>query len=172
MIKTIKQKDYELNDFLKNTVLKINDFSKNSYIIPSIIPPLKMKPVLCKEFIDIWHNASKMIADAETIIIVGYSFNPVDDHFNDIIRKDKNIKEKKIFIINPDSKTILSRSSEIFGYKEKDFIPSDLNGKKSYTKDNLTIIKAGATDINIDNLFEMTTISTPKQKNSFEEIEP
>ena len=145
---------YSLIDIVNKIVIEKNDFSKGKYFIPAIIPPLKMKPILSKEFIDIWYKSSKMIKEAEKIIIVGYSFNPVDDHFNDLIRKDKSKKNKITIIVDPKPQTILLRIDKIYGYKKEDFVQKEFNGKKVYVKDNLTIIEAGATDVDIDELFK------------------
>ena len=46
------------------------DFEKNKYVIPGIIPPLKLKPVLSNRFIELWYKASKWVSDANKIIII------------------------------------------------------------------------------------------------------
>ena len=73
------------------------DFENFKFVIPAIIPPLKLKPVLSNRFIKIWHKAGEWIENAKKIIIIGYSFTYSDEHFNDILR---NNRDKEIVIIN------------------------------------------------------------------------
>lgn len=55
--------------------------------VPGLVPPLIMKPILASEYLDWWYEAAQLIANAKTIVIVGYSFAFADEHFNDLIRK-------------------------------------------------------------------------------------
>lgn len=55
--------------------------------VPGLVPPLIMKPILASEYLDWWYEAAQLIANAKTIVIVGYSFAYADEHFNDLIRK-------------------------------------------------------------------------------------
>ncbi|MBO7047839.1 MAG: hypothetical protein J6W62_02880 [Spirochaetia bacterium] len=149
----------DIAKFINTTVKTTIDFSRGKFIIPFIIPPLKMKPIISKEFIDIWYNATQIIKDSERIVIVGYSFNPVDEHFNDIIRKNK---KKEIIIVDPYPKNNLLNLKRIFSYKKDNYQEGVFKGKNYYKYNSLMIIEAGATDLSIDELFEMTTISTAK----------
>lgn len=88
------------SEIRKNTLISDNPIERQRHIIPALVPPLRIKPVLSSRYIETWHKASEWIKIAKSIIIVGYSFNTSDEHFNDILRK--NCGAKKIYIIAPD----------------------------------------------------------------------
>jgi len=94
------------------------DFESKKFVIPAIIPPLKLKPVLSNKYIDIWHKASEWIRNASKIIIVGYSFAYADEHFNDILRSNQG---KEVYVINPSAEQLMERLSKIYGYRRDDF---------------------------------------------------
>ena len=136
-----------LNEFIENIVGGNTDFKKTKKplcVIPSIIPPLKMKPVLSYAFIETWYRTKKIISDATRIIIAGYSFNYADEHFNDIIR---NNKEKEISIIDPYAESVLANLENIFSYRRGDYVINSIQNKTSYSRDKLKIIKAKASDM-------------------------
>ncbi|GHT63198.1 hypothetical protein AGMMS50239_18650 [Bacteroidia bacterium] len=126
------------------------DFDKKHFVIPSIVPPLRLKPVLSNEYIDIWHNSVELIRQSSTIVIVGYSFNYADEHFNDLIRKNK---EKKIIVIDPFAENVISNLSRIFSYRKEDYTTNKIQGKTSFQSGNLTIIQSMASEIVIDKLY-------------------
>ncbi len=140
----------EINAFLKETIKSNIDFDKNRYVIPGIIPPLKLKPVLSNKFIELWYKASEWIKNAGKIIVIGYSFNYADEHFNDIIRANR---EKSIYIIDPSAKRLRDRLSKIFGFREDDFTETRFQGKKAYQCHNIRIIEAKAHEINLSEGF-------------------
>lgn len=142
----------DIVDFLDKEVKNNIDFEKKIYVIPSIVPPLKLKPVLSNEYIDIWHDSVEWIEKAKKIVVVGYSFNYADEHFNDIIRKHK---DKPIYVIDPCSDNIIKNLKRIYSYRKEDYIQTSIKNKQAYKNDKLTIIEACATDINIDELFSM-----------------
>lgn len=60
--------DYEnidIVEFIKDVVANNTDFENKRFVIPSIIPPLKLKPVLSNEYIDIWYHAVDTIRNSE-----------------------------------------------------------------------------------------------------------
>lgn len=67
--------------------------------IPGLVPPLIMKPILASEYLDWWHDAATLIGNANTIVIVGYSFAYADEHFNDLVRK--RAQRARIIAIDP-----------------------------------------------------------------------
>ena len=140
--------DYDVQDFLKNTLKNI-DFDNNKYIIPGIIPPLKLKPVLSNRFIEIWYKAGKWIADSDKVIVAGYSFNYADEHFNDIIRANRH---KPIYIIGPSAGSLRKRLSNIFGFREEDFTEYKYRGKKVFQCHNIHIIEAKAHEIDLEKI--------------------
>lgn len=140
---------HNIKDFLENTIKPNIDIDNNKHVIPGIIPPLKLKPVLSNKFINLWYEAGSWISNAKKIIIVGYSFNYADEHFNDILRENR---EKKIYIIGPSAGNLRKRLSKIFGFSEEDFTEAQKQGKKSYKCRNIHIIEAKAHEVNLEDL--------------------
>jgi hypothetical protein len=146
--------DYENIDivqFLGETVKQNIDFENKTFVIPSIIPPLKLKPVLSNEYIDIWYHSVETIRKASNIIVVGYSFNYSDEHFNDLIRKNK---DKNVCIIDPYPENIIKNLERIFSYRKTDYTNSTIQKKKAYQAEKLIVIEAYASEIDIDKIFE------------------
>lgn len=104
-----------------NTYISDIPSDRQRHIIPALVPPLKIKPILSSRYIEIWHKASEWIKNASKIIIIGYSFNSSDDHFNDILRQNQN--GKTIYIIAPDihNDYYLRSFSQIFGVSPTDW---------------------------------------------------
>lgn len=85
---------------------------------------------------------------------MGYSFNSADEHFNDILR---NLHaNKKIDIIVPEATTeyFKGRIEKIFGIPASQFDKVVVQQKEALKKGNIRLIKAIATDINIDKLLD------------------
>ncbi len=137
-------------EFIKDVVASNTDFENKKFVIPSIIPPLKLKPVLSNEYIDIWYHAVDTIRNSHKIVIVGYSFNYADEHFNDLIRKNRN---KKICIIDPYAENVINNLERIFSHRLHDYTKSRIQQKESFQNGELKVIKAFADEINIDALF-------------------
>lgn len=134
--------------FTENTITENLNFANKNFVIPALIPPIKLKPVLSNKYISIWHEAQEKIKNAEKIIIIGYSFNYADEHFNDIIRKNK---DKEITIIDPNNEIIKNLQS-IFSHREDDYVKNTFQGKNTYEKDKLKIIQSKAEEIDIEKL--------------------
>ena len=113
---------------------------------------MRLKPILSYKYIELWAKASEWVQEAEHIVIVGYSFNSADEHFNDILR---NLHfNKKIDIIVPEATTeyFKSRIEKIFEIPANQFDRVLVQGKEALKKNNIRLIKAIATDIDIDKL--------------------
>ena len=95
-------------DVLKKDVLPLLHPDWSHSIIPSMIPPFEIKPIIASDTIETWHKALEVLDKSARIVVIGYSFNHVDMHFNDNIIKWVGVIDKEIFIINPDVKSILS----------------------------------------------------------------
>ncbi|MDP8175655.1 hypothetical protein [Phocoenobacter skyensis] len=135
-----------------NTDVSNEDFNKQKYTIPSLVPPLRLKPVLSHKYIELWSKASQWIENAEHIIVIGYSFNTADEHFNDILR---NLHSgKKIDIIVPEASCdyFKERIEKIFKVPANQFDQVDIQGEDAYQSGNIRLIPAKATDINIEEL--------------------
>jgi hypothetical protein len=133
--------------FIKETVGANTAFDKGkraTCVVPAIVPPLKMKPVLSNKFIETWYQCKDAIASAGRVIIVGYSFNYADEHFNDLIRCHK---DKPVFVIDPYAEALQMNLKNIFSHGIEDYVSSKVQGKECFIKDGLKIIKAKATEI-------------------------
>jgi hypothetical protein len=146
-----KYEGIDIVGFIKDIVGSNTDFDNKRFVIPSIIPPLKLKPVLSNEYIDIWYHSVETIRKAEKIIIVGYSFNYADEHFNDLIRKNK---DKKICIVDPFAENVIKNLERIFSHRISDYTKSRVQEKETFKNGKLQIIKAFANEVSIDSLFE------------------
>ena len=146
---------YNLNilNFL-DQIVKVNiDFDNKKYVIPSLVPPLKLKPVLSNEYIDIWHQSVEKIRLSEKIVVVGYSFSYADEHFNDLIRKNK---DKKIYIIDPYADNIIKNIQRIFNNRPEDYTISSIQNQQAFVSGNVTVIKSTASLLNIDQIFALS----------------
>ena len=85
-------------EFIKS--LEIDPETK--VFLPGIVPPLSVKPIICREHLETWYHCGQIIDRASSIVIAGYSFNRVDEHFNDLFRKRRGATDTKIIVVNPD----------------------------------------------------------------------
>ncbi len=144
-------KDLDILRFLDEQLapnLSFND-SDRKYMIPEFLPPMKIKPVLSRGFIKTWFEAEQVIKDADKIIIVGYSFNHSDEHFNGILRE---CRDKTIFIIDPDVEKVLKRIEAIYYYIPSAYNTVYIQGHTAKKHGRVTLINAKAHEINIQEL--------------------
>ncbi|MFA5181295.1 MAG: hypothetical protein WC405_08220 [Syntrophales bacterium] len=142
----------EIAAFIKDTVGQNTRFEKGkkpTCVVPSIVPPLKMKPVLSNAFIDIWYQSKDAIANASKVVVVGYSFNYADEHFNDLIRRHK---DRELLVIAPSVERVRDNLRNIFSHRAEDYVSSQFQGKPCLCKDGLKIVKAKATEIDWDSV--------------------
>lgn len=132
-----------------NIHISENENEVQRHVIPALVPPLKLKPVLSSKYIEKWHNAAQWIKDTEKIIIIGYSFNSADDHFNDILRQ--NYSGKTIYIIAPDvdSNNSLNNFQKVFSCPVNNWTIGQKQGKKLLSHNSVNLIKACANEINL-----------------------
>ena len=86
-------------DFVKSLDI---DLDSGRVFLPGIVPPLSVKPVMCREHLETWYQCGRIIDKASTIVIVGYSFNLADEHLNDLLRKRRGATDVRIVVVNPD----------------------------------------------------------------------
>jgi hypothetical protein len=122
------------------------------HVIPALVPPLRLKPILSHKYIELWHKASQWVHSAAKIIIVGYSFNNADEHFNDIIRVNK---DKKFDIVGPHvhGKTFLNRIEKVLGIPTNNLVSCHVQGKPCKKAGNIRLIEAKADEVNLEELF-------------------
>lgn len=133
--------------FLEHNIRQ--NFEDKIFYIPSIIPPLKIKPVLATKFLDVWSKSRELIKKSEEIIIVGYSFATADEHINDILRE---FKYKKITIIGPYIERLMGVLEDIYSKGPKYYSRIYIQDKEAFICDNITLIKSNADEIDYEKL--------------------
>lgn len=114
------------------------DLNKHRIYMPGIVPPLSMKPVISKEYLDMWYDCGKLISEADSIVIVGYSFNLADEHFNDLLRKGGN--NSKLVVINPDMETTITNVTKLLGTRPEDLNPVQIGNLPCRRGGRLTFV--------------------------------
>lgn len=145
-------RDIDVVDFFENNIKPNIDFTSEvrHYTIPSFLPPLKLKPVIGKKFITEWYNASKAIEDSDTVIVVGYSFNASDEHFNGLLR---DCQDKNVFIIDKNADIVLRSLTLALGIDSNRFTQRRIQNKQARVFNNhLTLIEADANEIDLSQL--------------------
>ncbi len=156
-IRTLAEtKKTDAASILRNEILPLIEVHRgkgphqDSCVIPSMMPPFEIKPIIANDLIDTWHHAFSLLRESRNIVVVGYSFNHTDAHFNDIIldlagkRNENGEWEKQIYIINPDVKSIRKYIDSIEQLADCQWTESRLNGTSlnSMTKGNISFIPA------------------------------
>lgn len=134
-------------DFFENELRNNVSFEEDNlqYTIPSFMPPVSIKPVLTQKNIETWYQSSQRLQNADKIIIIGYSFNSSDEHFNGML---KSCRDKTVFIVDDNAESIKQMIREIYGIQPADYHQQQLQGHDSFVHGNITIIKAKAHEIN------------------------
>lgn len=129
------------------------EIRQQRHVIPALVPPLRLKPVLSHKYIGLWAKATKWIEDAEHIVVVGYSFNNADEHFNDILRCNSG---RKVDIVVPEATSdyFKGRMEKVFNTPANQFDTVSIQGRNALKARNLRLISAKASDIDIAALFQ------------------
>lgn len=146
-----------LKEFIDGEISSNIDFSSHNiedhrHVIPSMVPPLKLKPILSNKYIETWAKSADLIHNSEKVVVIGYSFNNADEHFNDIIR---NSTTRKYDIVAPDvlSDVFLKRIEKVFGVPTNNFSNTKIQGKNAKTTQHIRLISAYANELDIGKLF-------------------
>jgi len=128
-----------------------NDPAKSCCLIPSLVPPLRLKPILSKEYIDLWYKAGQWLGKADHVVLIGYSLNTADEHFNDLLRA---LNGKRITVIGPDvlESSYMDRVASVWGVSADQFTRTQLQIKPAARLREITLIQAFAHDINLGEL--------------------
>ena len=101
--------------------------------LPAIVPPLSVKPVVCTEYLERWFRCGEMMRQAGRIVIIGYSFNVADEHFNDLIRKGNG--SARLVVINPEIERVAQHVCRVVG--------ADVNSLNSITAQGFECMRGG-----------------------------
>lgn len=125
----------------------------NRHVIPALVPPLRLKPILSHRYIEAWHKASVWVKQAEHIVVVGYSFNNADEHFNDILRQ--NLNGKTVTIVGPQvhSDYFLQRMEQVFHVPLRNWVTTKIQTHPAKTANHIRLIQCYADKVNVAQLF-------------------
>ena len=140
----------DIEEFFKNQLAAEISFdpAHKSIPIPSFLPPLKLRPVISKHYIDTWYHASQMVLRASKIIILGYSFSSADNYFCDMLRENH---DAQIIIIDKNMESTsrnVCRSLQLDANRYSKQI-KDGNEIRKYNN-RVTIVGADLADVNLD----------------------
>ena len=145
--------DCDPAEFIQDIVTPNTDVShknprQQKHVIPALVPPLRLKPILSHSYITLWNKAADWIDKAKHIVVVGYSFNNADEHFNDILRVHP---DRRVDIIVPEAiqPGFVDRMEKVFGIPANQFSKNRVNGFDSLQARKVRLIAAKAGDVDI-----------------------
>lgn len=135
-----------------NVDLAHEDLRQQKHVIPALVPPLRLKPILSHRYIELWSQASTWVKESKHIVVVGYSFNTADEHFNDILRSHP---DRKIDIVVPEatSHEFVARMEKVFGTSANQYNKVKIDGHDALQAKKVRLIAAKAADIDVSALF-------------------
>ena len=135
-----------------NIDVSSENLRQQKHVIPALVPPLRLKPILSHRYIELWGRASAWVKEAKHIVIVGYSFNNADEHFNDILRCHP---DRKVDIVVPEAVTpeFVARMEKVFGTATNQYSTVKVNGHEAVQARKIRLIKAKADEIDVAALF-------------------
>ncbi len=136
-----------------NIDVSCDDLRQQKHVIPALVPPLRLKPILSHRYIELWARASDWVKEASHIVVVGYSFNNADEHFNDILR---NHPDRKVDIVAPEANTpdFVARMEKVFGTSANQYTKVKVNGREALQAKKVRLIPAKAGEIDVGALFK------------------
>ncbi|MBU0594211.1 MAG: hypothetical protein KKH74_10805 [Gammaproteobacteria bacterium] len=136
-----------------NVDVSCDDLRQQKHVIPALVPPLRLKPILSHRYIELWARASDWVKEASHIVVVGYSFNNADEHFNDILR---NHPDRKVDIVSPEANTpdFVARMEKVFGTSANQYTKVKVNGREALQAKKVRLIPAKAGEIDVGALFK------------------
>lgn len=130
------------------------DLRQQKHVIPALVPPLRLKPILSHRYIELWSQASSWVRESKHIVVVGYSFNNADEHFNDILRSHP---DRKIDVVVPEatSHEFVARMEKVFGISANQYSTVKVNGHNALKAKKVRLIAAKADEIDVAKLFSV-----------------
>lgn len=146
--------EFIASDIAPNLDVSDEECENQKHVIPALVPPLRLKPILSHKYIELWHKASEWMRNAQKIVVVGYSFNNADEHFNDIIRVNK---DKRYYVVGPQvhSVAFLKRVEKVFGVPTGNLTACHVQNKPCKKAANIYLIACMADEINLQELFAL-----------------
>ncbi|WP_297362131.1 hypothetical protein [Thauera sp.] len=143
-------------EFLKGQTENIHfgdDASSHRHVIPALVPPLRLKPILSHRYIEAWHQASEWVRNAKHIVVIGYSFNGADEHFNDILRQQ--LHGKAVTIVGPGvhDDSFLKRMEKVFHVPRANWVSTKVQNLPAKRANRFQLVKAYADQVDVGELF-------------------
>ena len=113
--------------------------------LPAFVPPLAVKPIICTEYLERWYECGQTIKAAKKIVIVGYSFNVADEHFNDLLRKGN--RDAKLIVIDPGLEAVVNRVCQTLSHDKSTLRSIAIDGLECKTAGRLMFVKAKAEEV-------------------------
>jgi hypothetical protein len=135
-----------------NVNVSHEDLRLQRHVIPALVPPLRLKPILSHRYIELWGRASEWVKQADHVVVVGYSFNNADEHFNDILRCHP---DRRIDIVVPEATAphFVARMEKVFGTAANQYNTVKVGGFNALKAKKVRLIAAKAGEINLAELF-------------------
>ena len=131
------------------------DLDSGKVFLPGIVPPLSVKPVMCREHLETWYQCGRIIDEASVIVIVGYSFNLADEHLNDLLRKRRGTTDVRIVVINPDIDGTSANVCNILGLASAQLTNVTRAGLNCREAGGLVFVNASAEQITSESLGQL-----------------
>lgn len=127
--------EIDLEDFFTNRLPEELCLSgdRRAIPIPSFLPPLRLKPVISKDYITTWYKSGEMLRSANRIILLGYSFVNPDDYFCDMLRDNR---DAHIIIINKDVEGVAKNVCRVFQLSPSRYSRQTTDGIEHRTYNN------------------------------------
>lgn len=139
-------------EIVPNLKVSSENIEEQQHVIPSLVPPLRLKPILSHKYIELWHNAAEWVKKAEKVVVVGYSFNTADEHFNDIMRVNHG---KKFDIVGPavHDPAFIARIEKVLNVPRNHWTTSRVQDLPAKKAGSVRLIQANADQVDIAGLF-------------------
>lgn len=119
-------------------------------MIPTFLPPLQLKPVLSRKYIEVWYKTWEVISAADKIIVLGYSCSLHDEHFNSIVKENRSAE---IIVVDKNIDVVATNLCSILGLDIRRFTTLMIQGKNAKKYDNrITLIESDINEIMLDTL--------------------
>lgn len=143
--------DLDIPRFFEETLRSNVSFDDGNerFTIPSFMPPVSIKPVLSHKNIRDWYKSYESLTASDKIIIIGYSFNSSDEHFNGMLR---DCREKNVFIIDHNVEAIKNMLRPVLGIHPEDYSTTRVQNHESFQYNNVIIVNAYANEIDYTRL--------------------
>jgi hypothetical protein len=108
--------DIDIIDFIRNNLENQISFDSEHlcYLIPTFLPPLQLKPVLSRKYIEVWYKTWEVISAADKIIVLGYSCSLHDEHFNSIVKENRSAE---IIVVDKNIDVVATNLCSILGLR-------------------------------------------------------